>query len=360
MANFIEIDFLSVESKKSGDAITIRYSIDGVETIHVVDAGFKSSGTSVCAHIKAHYGNPSKIDNVVVTHSDQDHAGGIQIILDEFEVGALWMLRPWTYAAELIHRFSRFTNVSNLETRLRNIYPTIAKIEKIALDEGIPIYEPFQGSNIGIFEVCSPTKSRYLDLIVESDKTPEDVKEDTAVLAQSLSNIFTEMAKTLIAAIWGEEKFSPNETSAENEMSVVQFASFEGNGVLLTADTGRAGLEETATFLENKYFSVPDIHYFQVPHHGSRRNVSTETLDKLLGEKSSNQQDLSTSSFQAIISSSKEDKHHPRKSVVRAMIHRNRKTFATEGNSIVTGVNRPDRDGWSSANLLEYPTENEA
>lgn len=30
MVDFFEIDFLDVESKKSGDAIPLRYSIDGV------------------------------------------------------------------------------------------------------------------------------------------------------------------------------------------------------------------------------------------------------------------------------------------------------------------------------------------
>jgi len=37
MADFIEIDFLGVETDRSGDAITIRYSVNGITRIHVVD-----------------------------------------------------------------------------------------------------------------------------------------------------------------------------------------------------------------------------------------------------------------------------------------------------------------------------------
>jgi len=38
MTDAIELDFLDVESEKSGDAITVRYSIGGVQRVHVVGA----------------------------------------------------------------------------------------------------------------------------------------------------------------------------------------------------------------------------------------------------------------------------------------------------------------------------------
>ena len=107
MSDFFEIDFLSVESDKSGDAIILRYEKDGIEYIHVVDGGFQSTGESVISNLKTYYNDPVFIDNVVVTHSDGDHSGGLRALLEceEFTVGALWMLRPWLYADELIDRF---------------------------------------------------------------------------------------------------------------------------------------------------------------------------------------------------------------------------------------------------------------
>lgn len=42
MSDFFEIDFLDVESKKSGDAIAMRYRINGITTIHVTDGGYQA------------------------------------------------------------------------------------------------------------------------------------------------------------------------------------------------------------------------------------------------------------------------------------------------------------------------------
>src|SRR5690554_7287377 len=89
------------------------------------------------------------------------------------------MNRPWLHAADLIDRFSRFTSVENLERRLRELYPSIAALEDIAIKKGIEIREAFQGEPIGEFVILSPSRERYLDLIVDSDRTPEEKKEQT-------------------------------------------------------------------------------------------------------------------------------------------------------------------------------------
>ena len=111
MSDFFEIDFLDIESPKSGDAIPLRYQLNGITYIHVVDGGFQACGEKIVKHIRTYYGNPKYIDHVVVTHPDQDHTGGLITVLEEFTVGELWMLRPWMYAEELISRFAQFTSV---------------------------------------------------------------------------------------------------------------------------------------------------------------------------------------------------------------------------------------------------------
>lgn len=362
MSDFFEVDFLDVESAKSGDAITIRYRINNETYIHVVDGGFQDTGESVKSHIKQYYDNADYIDHVVVTHPDGDHAGGLRTILEDFSVGYLWMLRPWVYADEIIHRFSRFSSVDNLKKRLKEVYPNIAALEEIANRRGITILEPFQGSMIGAFTVMAPTKDRYLDLIVESERTPESVKEEEAERARTLGMLLGEaVAKVVsfIRAAWGEEDFSEEETSAENEMSVVQIANLCGKKIMLTGDTGRAGLTEAALYAPHIGLYLPGIDRFQVPHHGSRRNVSTELLDHWLGPRLHSKLEEGKENFTAVISSAKKDKHHPRKSVVRAMIHRGAKVITTEGNSVRTGFNAPERDGWSAAESVAYPEEHE-
>jgi len=355
--DFLEIDFLAVETAKSGDAITIRYRQNGSTAIHVVDGGFTAMGETIADHLASHYGAPTHIHNVVLTHPDGDHALGLKHILDTYDVGTLWMNRPWLYASELIHRFSKFTNVENLAARLKEIYSHTAALEELAEENGIQIREAFQGTQIGIFTVMAPSRSRYLDLVVESERTPEAVAE--ASLWESLLKAGTMAAKAaanLVKAAWGTETFSPQETSAENEMSIVQYANFSGEKILLTGDAGRGALKEVIDYAPWVGLSLPGIDRFQVPHHGSRRNVSTDLLNSILGPQVV--QGTATK-FSAFISSAKADPDHPRKSVIRAMHHRGGKVMATEGVSIRTGVNAPARDGWGPIEGLPYPDEEE-
>lgn len=358
MSDFYEIDFWDVESDKSGDAISLRYELNGQTFIHVIDAGFQATGESLVANIRKYYGSPKLIHHVVATHNDGDHAGGLRAILESFEIGSLWMLRPWVYADELIHRFETYESVEHLRRKLRSLYPNLAVLEDIALERGITIREPFQGQQIGAFTVMAPSRSRYLDLIVASEKTPEAV--DTEGGAKQGFKAFLEAAKKavkeLIKALWGQEAFSPLETSAENEMSIVQYARLCEDRLLLTGDTGRGGLAEAAAFAPAVGLALPGIDKFQVPHHGSRRNVNTELLDHWLGPRV--QEGSTEQRFSAYISSAKADEHHPRKAVVRAMHHRAGSVHATEGQSIRTQKNAPDR-GWSPAPQMPYPTEQE-
>ena len=362
MTNFFEIDFLDVETGKSGDAIPIRYQLNGDSYIHVVDGGFQGTGDKIVAHIRMYYGNPSYIDRVVVSHPDGDHAGGLRKVIEEFDVGELWMLRPWLHADEIIHRFAHYTSVENLKKRLKEIYPNLAALEEIARERGIPIYNPFQGATIGAFTVLAPTRERYLDLIVESERTPESIEEaQESVFAAVGSFIGQAAAKaiSLLRAVWGDEVFSSEETSAENEMSVIQYANLCGNRILLTADAGRAALSEAAEYAPYVGLALPGIDRFQVPRHGSRRNVSSEILDHWLGSRLPSKPARGEETFTAIISSAEKDKAHPRKAVVRALIHRGAKVITTEGSSKRTGQNAPFREGWISAEPVAYPEEQE-
>lgn len=280
-------------------------------------------------------------------------------MLEEFDVGALWMLRPWQYAEELLPRFSRFTSLDNLVKRLREVYPNLDALEEIALRKRIPIYEPFQGVSIGAFTVMAPTRSRYLDLVVDSERTPESVDEtrepSAGLVVESVRKTVARVVN-FVKGAWGIEVFSTQPTSAENEMSVVQFAFLAGKKILLTADAGRQALSEAADFAPEVDLLLPGIDRFQVPHHGSRRNVSTEVLDRWLGACAKDRPTNAT--FSAIISSAKADIDHPRKAVVRAMIHRGASVVCTEGKTICSYQNAPDR-GWVASTFMEYPDEQE-
>jgi beta-lactamase superfamily II metal-dependent hydrolase len=364
MANdYFEIDFLAVETAKSGDAITIRYHLDNSTKIHVVDGGYADTGESLINHINTHYGRPSHIDNVVLTHPDGDHANGLKVLLnsDEFTIGTLRMNRPWLYAEELLPHFKNYNSVDRLRSKLREIYSHTAELEELAEAKGITILETFQGAQIGAFTVLAPSGSRYLDLILDSDRTPERVGVEESAFASFFEGAVrtAKAAVNLVRAAWGQEAFSPNATSRENEMSIVQYAKLNGERLVLTADAGRETLAEAAEYAPWANLFLPGVDRMQVPHHGSRRNVSSEILDTWLGPKLPEQPAVGSGSFNAFISSAKDDPHHPRKSVIRGFQHRGANVFATEGSTISTQSGAPSRPGWTGITALEYPDEQE-
>lgn len=355
VANFYEVDFLPVGNSTSGDAICIRYEIDGQTFIHVVDGGYEEDGQKVLDHLSDYYGS-DRIDHVVATHPDGDHAVGLRKVLETATVGALWMNRPWVHAEDLLPYFSRYTNAENLANALREVFPNLAKLEDIALDRGIPIYDAFQGTMIEAFTVLAPSKNTFLQYVADDDNTPKAAQDATSrTLLGGVMRVVAEGIR-MIQAAWGAEVFPADDTSPRNNMSVVQFANFDGEKVVLTADTGRAGLVEAAAYAPKSGLHLPtnELRLIQVPHHGSRHNVSTETLNLWLGEVGDEDQETR---FTAIVSAGKDDQDHPRKVVVRAFMHRAAQVVETKGQKIrFSGGAAPARPGWVSTTPLSYPS----
>jgi hypothetical protein len=128
-----------------------------------------------------------------------------------------------------------------------------------------------------------------------------------------------------------------------------------------SADGGHRAdrLAEAAAYAPYAGLTLPGIERFQVPHHGSRRNVSTQTLDLWLGPRLPTKPTEGEEKFTAIISSAKADEDHPRKAVVRACIHRGARVLTTEGVSLRTSHNAPEREGWSAGKPAPYPEDQE-
>ena len=337
-----EIEFLPVgNGEKSGDAILVRYGEENDYKIMVVDGGGKESGQALVDHIKNYY-KTDYVDYVVNTHPDQDHASGLSVVLEKLKVGELWIHRPWEHTSEIIHHFKdgRITEKS-LKERLQKAFKYVYPLDKMAREKNIKIYEPYQGSKIGEFEVLSPNINWYLyELIPEFNKTP-DAKPAT----ESFIDSFTTLASRVVESFKYETLKEDGETSADNESSVILYANFNGNGILLTGDSGIRALNKAYDY---KPQISDNLKFVQVPHHGSRRNVSPSILDKILGDK---RQSINKRAF---VSASKESTKHPRPIVVNAFIRRGCKVCSTEGNTIRHYHGMPNRNGWSAVTPLEF------
>ena len=95
----IAVEFLPV-GDSDGDAILIQYGDQTEYRLNLVDGGYAQNGEKVIEHIEQHYGRDIIIHNVVVSHADNDHAAGLIPVFKRFQVGTLWMNRPWLSSPE--------------------------------------------------------------------------------------------------------------------------------------------------------------------------------------------------------------------------------------------------------------------
>lgn len=369
MSNAIgfEIDFLPVGSgDRSGDAIAIRYGAPGNYKVLVYDGGTKESGQALVDHIKNYYGT-TRVDYLVNSHPDADHASGLSVVLESMVVGELWMHRPWNYSKIILDYFKdgRITD-NSLAERLKEKMSAAYALEQLANKLHIPVYEPYRGASIGEFVVLSPERDWYIhELISEFAKSPEQ-KKAVSFADGGLAKAFEAIAKaaskaiTWVSEIWTYETLRNTvQTSAENESSVVLFGQIDGKGILLTGDAGVRALDATASYAESKNVSLPNVlNFIQMPHHGSRNNVSSEILDRIVGPRKA--YDDGTTTKTAFVSASRDSSTHPRTVVMNAFIRRGTKVVATKGQTKRYPHNMPPRDGWISATPLAFSSKVES
>lgn len=283
-----EIDFLPVGNGSSGDAIAIRYGTPNDYKIMAVDGGTKESGKALVRHIREYY-KTDYVNYVVNTHPDKDHTSGLTEVLENLEVGELWIHRPWNYIKEIVQyvdnpntKFLRDgrTTIKSIQRRFKEEYYKYAReLENIAKEKDIKIKEPYEEAQIGNFYVLSPNKKWHLfDLISNSDKIQEITIEGAKISALASMGINCNIEESLK----NETLRNDGVTSRENESSVILYANFNNRGILLTGDAGNEALQRAYSFAKSQPYIgniSNNLKFIQIPHHGSRRNISPNVLN---------------------------------------------------------------------------------
>lgn len=350
-----ELDFIGVnEETKDADAIGMRWDKGNQNyVVGVYDGGLKVYGEALREHMERYYWDSTEekvIDFVICSHSDQDHTSGVKEILENFTVKALYMNRPWLYIDDVFDKVNdgRITKES-LERRLKEKYSYISDLENIAIDRNIQIYEAFEGKIINEkLTILSPTKKFYLELLVESEKTPlEEASSFKNIIKRSFEQILNALFES-----WSDEKLREDvTTSAENEMSVVILGKMDEENFLLTGDAGLRALNNAIKFADSIDISIKDdVNFYQIPHHGGRHNVSPSLLNNMIGEIVS---EGVTNGKVAMVSAAK-NSDHPLQMVINAFVRRGVQVFKTDGNIISQHKNMADREGWTSIDKLGF------
>ncbi len=325
--NSLEIDFLPVgEESKCGDAIALRFGHceNGQwenQTIVIIDGGNKDSGDALVSHVQNVY-NSDTVDRVILTHPDADHASGLRTVIEELGVGKIWMHCPWNHWDDLKDtvKDGRITKKS-FNNSIQEAYQFAYEIEGLAKKKGIEIYAPHQGCHLSsgsekILTVLGPSKELYLSLIQASGKTPnmgvfESARESASISKKMAYEDMTPETEHLCD--------QDAQTSAENDMSLILLLTVANSKVLFTGDAGTQGLFKAISYATQQGISLKDLDVLDVPHHGSRHNLSKGIL-KYINAKYS------------IISCSKKGwPRHPSPIVVNSLLRREMESYQTNG-----------------------------
>lgn len=354
-----EIDFIGLDKEtKDATAICMRWqNWTGGYTVGVFDGGFTEYGEQMKKILDQYYFGGIEgghIDFVICSHPHKDHVPGLKTILENFDVEALYMNRPWQHIDALYERVKdgRITKKS-LEERLKAKYSDIADLEEVAIEQGVPIYDVFEGDVIeGKLTVLSPSEDFYLDLLAESDKTPEmkSIAEDSILHS---FQILVEKAINFIKETWGKDSLKEKvSTDPDNETSTVVFGDMAEEGFLLTGDVGIRGLRCAIDYADSIGRNIQDnVSFYEVPHHGGRHNVSPSILNDLLGEIV---EEGTPATKTAFVCTGKTT-NHPRQMVVNAFVRRGVKVYTTAGQTIHHHRgDMPDREGWTKVTDLGF------
>lgn len=307
-----EIEYIPVgDGEKGGDAIALRFgNLTGPrnkQSIVVIDGGFKESGEHLVKHIRSFYGT-DYIDLVVSSHPDADHASGLSVVLENLNVGQLAMHRPWEHATEIKGFFKNGKiTASGLEDRLEKSLQHASDLEALATKKGVEIVEPFQGITGfgGVLQILGPSQEYYEALLANFKSTPEPIKSlgIFAPIQKATSDVIKYIPDNWLIDLLKDDE---DTTSAENNTSTIMLFNVDGHKLLFTGDAGKTALLNAIAYAEGIGTSLAGMNFLDVPHHGSKRNLSSKILKKM-------------NATTAIISAPADSKKHPAKKVINAL-----------------------------------------
>lgn len=342
-----EIDFHPVgDGEKGGDAIIIKYGRLNSENnfsqkVIVVDGGTLNSGKQVVEHIKNVY-KTNTVDLIINTRPDKDHCSGLREVINNLTIKEIWIHLPWLSSSEFLNviKDGRIAN-NSLKERLKDALNVVSEIESLAKSKRITLKEPFTGLTFdgGVVTVLGPTETFYKELLPRFRSTPVPANE--SLLSKAFSSV--KVAVQMVAeAMHIETLDESGETSPENNTSVISLFSYAGQKVLFAGDAGIPALKQVIDIADYNNIALNELHILQVPHHGSKRNVSPGILNSIKAEC-------------AYISCPKEgDPKHPAKKVTNALIRRGMNPFVTKGNILYRRYNTPWRADYYSATPIPF------
>lgn len=336
-----EIDFLWVgEETKTGDAIACRFTEPGTGQTRVViiDGGIIETGDRIVDHVKTYYGTYS-VDLVVCTHPDNDHIKGLFSVIENLSVDRLLIHRPAQ------HGFSRDDYKAGMVEDL----VALARRRGTAVDD-----TSFAGARYfnGALTVAGPTEANYKGFLSEQ----ASFNSMEQAIARALADQFGKAKRAFRTALGydpGETLTDDNGgTTPRNNTSIICNLEVDGYRALFTGDAGAPALTAAADLLDDAGLGYKALDFFDIPHHGSRHNLTKDLCDRLFGPING-----AVKQGSAYVTVGQKAEDHPRSEVVNALKRRGYPVYEARGRNIWWHRGTPDRPSYGPIDPLDWLDE---
>lgn len=287
---------------QSADALVFRYGTDlkdrSESYVVVVDSGRRASTGGQIQEVVQSIFETDKIDLVVSSHADQDHAGGIPHLLNNLEVGEVWIHRPQDHRPAI--------DEPAVSASIRHVNDILGA----AKHREVPTKEPFSEFVDHGFEglhILGPSQAYYENLMSRGMYEKEEL------------DLLDDWESSVQASLEAQDSsLLPNPTtSLRNSSSTILLLKLESKQLLLTGDAGVEAFESARPIFDESGYNPADA-IVQIPHHGSRKSLNPATADLLLGENSGERR--------AFVTAAIEDQHgFPHVEITDEFIRRGRK-----------------------------------
>lgn len=262
-----EVDVLSIGN---ADAKIISLYDNGSDYTIIIDGGNPGDGEKVINHLNK-YHKVNHIDLLICTHPDKDHVGGLSEVVESMKVNQVWIHDPLKHINPIFFRLLLDCAKSRQKAyRIVESFEHTFNFTSLVDRLGIPRFEPFDGMQFGPILVIGPTVEYYTELLKgfrDIDSLVASELKDNNPLQDLLESMTEDNSTSCVL----DEK---NDTSNENNSSVITLGLLDEKKFLFTGDAGVQALMSASG-----RYHLNDIYWLDVPHHGSKHNLSTALLD---------------------------------------------------------------------------------